>query len=114
MIVLQWQDSIYSLGQTQTGTLNDLDIFLTNNNGSLLFGFNRNNFGGDPLEVLPFTVLQNTTANIMIIRAAGSTNVNLKYIVFRGELVIDEHNSGTSTIVGQANAAGANAVGAVL
>ena len=40
--------------------------------------------------------------------------MNFKYIVFRGELTIAEHNNGTSTLVGQANSAGAMAVGAVL
>jgi Subtilase family/MBG domain (YGX type)/Secretion system C-terminal sorting domain len=113
-IVMQWQDSIYSLGQTATGTSNDLDIYLTDNNGVTLFGFNRDNRGADPLEVLPFTVTGNTTTNILIVRAHGTTNVNFKYVVFRGELTINEYNSGTSTIVGQANAAGAIAVGAVL
>ena len=113
-IVLQWQDSIYSLGQTQTGTNNDLDIYLTYDNGTTLFGFNRNNMGGDPLEVMPFTVTANANTNIMIVRAAGSNNVNFKYVVFRGEISINEYQSGNSTIVGQANAAGAMAVGAVL
>ncbi|MEP7265559.1 MAG: S8 family serine peptidase, partial [Bacteroidota bacterium] len=113
-IVLQWSDSIYSLGQTQSGTLNDLDIYLTDNNGVTLFGFNRDNRGADPLEVLPFTVTDTTTTNLLIVRAHGNTNVNMKYVVFRGELTILEHNLGTSTIVGQANANGAIAVGAVL
>ena len=113
-VVLQWTDSIYSLGQTQTGTNNDLDIYLADSTGSKLFGFNRNNLGGDPLEVLPFTVTQNTTSNFMIVRASGNSNVNFKYVVFRGELNIAEHQQGNSTIVGQANAAGAMAVGAVL
>ena len=48
-IVMQWQDSIYSLGQTSTGTVNDFDIYLTNQYGTQYFGFNRNNLGGDPL-----------------------------------------------------------------
>ena len=113
-IVLQWQDSIYSLGQTSTGTTNDLDIFLTDDNGKTLFGFNRNNIGGDPLEVLPFTVTQNATTNVLIVRSSGLTNVRFKYVVFRGDLTIMEHPNGNSTIVGQANAAGAMAVGAVL
>ena len=112
-IVLQWQDSIYSMGQTQTGTLNDLDIYLTDATGSTLFGFNKNNLGGDPYEVLPFTVTANSEANIMIIRAAGNTALNFKYIIFRGDATISEHISGQSTIVGQANSAGAITVGAV-
>ncbi len=112
-IVLQWQDSIYSIGQTTTGTMNDLDIYLTDTAGRTLFGFNRNNLGGDPIEVLPFTVTANTNTNLMIVRAAGSSNLAFKYVVFRGNLTINNFKSGSSTIVGQANAAGAMAVGAV-
>ena len=113
-VVLQWQDSIYSLGQTQTGTVNDLDIYLTDNKGATLFGFNRNNIGGDPIEVLPFTVTQTTQTNIIIVRSGGTGAVNFKYVFFRGNGVVSKYNSGNSTIVGQANAAGAMAVGAVL
>lgn len=114
MVVLQWEDGFYSIDQMQTGTQNDLDIYLTNNDGNTLFGFNRNNLGGDPMEVLPFTVTQNTTTNILITRAAGTgNNVHFKYIFFRGSPVINEFVSGTSTIVGQANALGAITLGAV-
>ena len=88
----------------------------TTDAGATLFGFNRNNLGIDPVEVLPFTVLEESTTNIMIIRAAGLTNVKFKLIVFRGDkLVFNEYNpNGSSTIVGQANAKGAMTVGAVL
>lgn len=113
-LVLQWEDLIYSLGQTNVGSQNDLDIFLTDNNGTTLFGFNRNNINGDPIEVLPFTVTQNTTTNIVIVRASGTQAVRFKYIFFRGGNIVSEHTTGNSTIVGQANAAGAMAVGAVL
>ncbi|MBL0095098.1 MAG: hypothetical protein IPP46_00450 [Bacteroidetes bacterium] len=112
-IVLQWEDAFYSLGQ-QPGALNDFDIYLVNNSGAILFGFNRNNHWKDPFEVLPFTVSGNTQANIMITRKSGTGNVKIKYIVFRGDATINEHNQGTSTIVGQANATGAISVGAVL
>lgn len=113
-IVLQWQDSIYSIGQTSTGTNNDLDIYLTDDFGNTLFGFNRDNLQKDPIEILPFTVTQNTQTNILIVRAAGVQNVPFKYIVFRGDITINEYNTGSSTIAGQANAEGAIAVGAVL
>lgn len=113
-IVLQWDDDIYSLDPSTLGAKNDFDIYLTDNSGNILFGFNRNNLGGDPIEVMPFTVTSSSQSNIMIIRAAGSGIVDLKYIVFRGEPVINEYNAGTSTIVGQANSAGAMTVGAVL
>ncbi len=111
-LVLQWEDNIYSQGQL-TGTVNDLDIYVINSNGSAL-GFNRNNLGGDPLEVLFFTVTQDSEADILVVRAAGSTPLQFKFIAFRGDLVFQEHISGQSTIVGQANAAGAISVGAVL
>ena len=114
-IVLQWQDSIYSLGQTGTGTANDFDIYLTNELGTEYFGFNRNNLGGDPFEVLPFTVpgTEAVEANIMIVRAAGTQAADIKFMAFRGELDFLENPSGPSTIVGQANAESAITLGAV-
>ncbi|MEP7264452.1 MAG: LamG-like jellyroll fold domain-containing protein, partial [Bacteroidota bacterium] len=112
-IVLQWEDSIYSMGQ-YPGTRNDLDIYLVDNGGNKLFGFNRKNNWGDPIEVLPFTVKGNADASIMVVRTWGNDTLDFKYVVFRGEMTIDEFNQGNSTIVGQANATGAIAVGAVL
>lgn len=112
-IVLQWMDDIYSLGQTAAGgTKNDLDIYLTPD-GKSLFGFNRDNTNGDPIEILPFTVSSTVTTNIMIANnTTGSNPARFKYIVFQGDIVINEFNTGTSTITGQANALGAIAVGA--
>lgn len=111
LIVLQWDD-----GSDFGSTTTDLDIYLTNNNGNTLFGFNRVNTGGDPIEVLPFSVGEGgAQANLIILKSAGAENVRFKYIVFRGQLTMDEYaNVGNSTIVGQANAEGAIAVGAVL
>ncbi len=111
-IVLQWVDNIYSVGTSNAGTQTDLDIYLTDNLGATLFGFNRNNIGTDPIEVLPFTVTANTTANIVIAKASG-LDVHFKYIVFRGNLTFANY-AGSSTLVGQANSDGAIAVGAVL
>ena len=116
LIVLQWEDEFYSIDQLPVGTANDLDIYLTYDNGITLFGFNRNNIGGDPFEVLPFTVTQNTSTNILITRETGTgSNVHFKYVVFSGSPTINEFNTGNySTIVGQANALGAVTTGAVL
>lgn len=113
LMVLQWQDSIYSIGQTSTGTNNDLDFYLTDDAGNTLFGFNRNNLGGDPLEIMPFTVKQTTQSNILVVRAAGSDAVPFKLVIFRGGLTFNEHSAGTSTIIGHPNSEGAIAVGAV-
>ena len=111
-IVLQWVDDIYSL--SGSGTTNDLDIYLADDAGNPLVGFNRNNLGGDPIEVLPFTVISNTVANIMIINnsANPSPNLRFKYVVFRGDLKINEYSSESSTIVGHSKSSDAFTVGA--
>lgn len=113
-IVLQWEDNIYSLAETP-GALNDLDIYLVDNAGNILFGFNRVNIGRDPIEVLPFTVngTADRAANIIIAGAPGTTtNLKFKYVVFRGRLTFNDY-PGASTLVGQANAVNAIAVGAI-
>jgi subtilisin family serine protease len=116
MIVLQWQDPFFSMGTG--GAANDFDIYLTNDGGLTRFGFNRNNLNGDPYEVLTFTIREQTTTDLMIVRAAGTGNPDVQYVVFRGDnLVFNQFNNGGNgypTIVGQANAAGAMTVGAVL
>jgi len=114
-LVLQWDDGTDPLFQAVTDT--DLDIFLTNNDGSSKLGFNRINIGGAPVEVVPFTVTEdNVSANILINRASGpDRQVAIKYVVFRGclDFHIQEYGQGSSTIVGHPNAAGTIAVGAV-
>jgi len=118
LLALQWEDDFYSIDSLPIGTDNDLDIYLTYDNGITLFGCNRNNIGGDPIEILPFTVTLNTTTNILVTRETGTgTNVHFKYVVFKipeGGFVINEFNQGNSTIVGQANSTGAITTGAVL
>jgi hypothetical protein len=114
-VVLQWVDEFYTMGSSSTGAQNDLDIYLTDDTGNVLFGFNRNNIGGDPIEVLPFTVVGgNALANLIITRAAGTQSPLMKYVIFRGDMLIAEYNTNSGTIIGQANAAGAMTVGAVL
>ena len=112
-IVLQWVDNIYSSGQIQ-GTNYDLDMFWTSNtDGTGLKGFNRDNRFGDPLEILPFTISTITDASFLIINnTPGGNPARIKYIIYRGDVKILEYNEGTSTLVGQANADGAIAVGA--
>ena len=123
VFVLQWLDGIYSTGEN--GTQFDLDLYLTpNTNGSGLIGFNRDNTLGDPVEFIPVQIVGNSpgdttskTYNVLIINntITGSPS-RVKYIVFKRDAAANlqfmEHIEGTSTIVGQANAAGAIAVGA--
>jgi len=110
-VVFQWDD-----GTPGNMTNSDFDIYLSNDDGTTLFGFNRVNTGGAPVEVLPFNVAGGTAqTNFLIVRESGSGPANLKYIIFRGNVTINEYDTpGASTIMGQANAESAITVGAVL
>ena len=116
IIVLQWDDDYQSLGGIgNLGAQNDLDISLIDDAGNTLVSLKTNNLGGDPIEIMPVKVTgDNILANLMIERVAGNEDVDFKYIVFVGGLYFDIPNSlnGAPTIVGQANASGAYAVGA--
>jgi len=116
--VFQWADDIYSIGETG-GTQFNLDIFLTKNtDGTGLIGFNRDNLLGDPIEFIPITITGSSPTdssdyNILIVNNTLTGNPSrIKYVVFRGGVRFMEYNEGTSTIVGQANATGAIAIGA--
>jgi hypothetical protein len=75
IIVLQWVDDNYSIGQA--GTKNDLDIFTTpNTNGTLLSGSNRINIGGDAIEIMTFTITSPTTTNILIVNKTPEVNLH--------------------------------------
>ena len=114
-IVFQWVDDIYSVGETG-GTKNDMDIYLTpGTDGTALFGFNRDNTDGDPIEFIPFTIpgTDSVEENIFIVNNTTTGNPSrIKYVVFRGGVRVMEYNEGISTLVGQANADSAIAVGA--
>lgn len=119
MIALQWDDPLYSI--EQLGSLYDLDIYLKDYKGAPLFGFNRNNENGDPIEILSFTVSEETTIELVIARECAActdiekTGIKFKYVVFRGELDPNDPNGiGSSTVTGHANSEGAMTVGAVL
>ena len=116
-IVLQWLDSIYSLGETASnGTRNDLDIYLTpNTDGTALFGFNRNNLNGDPIEFLPFIYSGPASTHLLVVNNtpndAGNPPPRFKIVVFQGDITFNNY-SGGSTIIGQSNADSAITVGA--
>jgi Subtilase family/MBG domain (YGX type)/Secretion system C-terminal sorting domain len=116
-IVLQWLDSIYSLGETASnGTKNDLDIYLTpNTDGTALFGFNRNNLNGDPIEFLPFIYSGPASTHMLVVNNTVNDGSNppprFKIVVFQGDVTFNGY-SGGSTIIGQSNADSAITVGA--
>lgn len=115
-IVLQWLDSIHSTGQG--GTKYDLDIYLTpKTDGTALFGFNRDNTDGDPIEFIPFMVDSITKTNILVVnKTVGKGQPSrVKIVVFRGDIIFNEHMTpgvDSSTVTGQSNAAGAITIGA--
>ncbi|HWJ26209.1 MAG TPA: S8 family serine peptidase [Flavisolibacter sp.] len=111
-MVLQWDENVYSVGGN-SGASSDLDAYALDNLGNLI-GFNRVNIQGDPTEVLTFIATRNTTVKIFIVNAntGVTSNIHFKFVFFRGDLKINNHIQGTSTIVGQANAPEAITVGA--
>ena len=124
VFVLQWFDGTHSIGEN--GSLYDLDFYITPfTNGTGLIGFNRDNSIGDPIEFIPIRIVGNsdtdTTSkeyNVLIINNTATGNpTRVKYIVFKRDAAANlqfmEYIEGTSTCVGQANALGAIAVGAV-
>jgi hypothetical protein len=118
MIALQWDDPLYSIDQI--GSKYDLDIYIKDF-GTPLFGFNRNNINGDPIEILSFTISEESTIELVIARECESCDdldsnkeIKFKYVVFRGEVDPTDLRINASTIVGHANAEGAMTIGAVL
>ena len=106
-VVLQWED--------QSPATQDLDIFLSTADGKNLMGFNRKNMGGEPVEILPFTISADQTTTNFMITSSSADPIRFKYVVFRGfnGFAQLEYQGESSTIVGQSNARGAMTVGAV-
>jgi hypothetical protein len=116
VIVLQWDDAVYS--ETGSGTTVDLDMALALDDGTNIVSLNKDNLGLDPVEVCPFIVsgTEPQSFNIKLINASGSEQVQYKLIVYGGlDFTFNETDAGTysSTITGHANAPGAISVGAV-
>lgn len=97
LIALQWKEDIASQGDPD-GALNDLDIFIVDDQGRLLVGNNRINVKGDPTEIIVFRSTGTGEANIMITRAEGTANVPFRYIAFR-TVADDETNPNGLQIV---------------
>lgn len=113
MIVLQWKEDAASQ-YNETGALNDLDIYIVDDNGNLLVGSNRVNTAGDPTEVIVFRATGTGEANIMITSANGATSVPFRYIAFESKgLTFTEYHSGSPTVSGHAMTENSVAVGAI-
>lgn len=129
LIVLQWDDEFFSLSSTTESleSSSNLDIWIVDDSGNLLYSGNRDNNGEDPIEVLAFQVTQPLSANILLSGSSSTGPVvqglEWKYIVYRGAArttngaasglgYIDPIGNLQSTVTGHANAKEAITVGA--
>ena len=120
LITLQWKEELASQ-DNQEGALEDLDIYIVDDEGRLLVGSNRVNVLGDPTEVIGFRATGTGEANIMI-TSTGPTNVPFRYIAFRtaaedgtpdGLKISEYFGDGAPTTSGLAMNPGSVTVGAV-
>jgi hypothetical protein len=113
-IVLQWDSPFASVCTGCPGSSNDVDIYLLNSAGSLIyFGSVIDNIDGDAVEV--FTITNSgapRTVNLMIVKFSGPDPGFLKYVNFGPTMGSLEYATNSSTIYGHANANGAEAVAA--
>jgi hypothetical protein len=112
----QWDQPFFAVSGAP-GSASDLDIYLVDEPPTtVLVSSAGRNVGGDPLEILNFTNPgPATTFNIVIekyLPAGGSDPDLIKYVDFRGVIIVNEYATDSSTVVGHANADGAVAVGA--
>jgi hypothetical protein len=115
MIVLQW-DEDFSSQLNSTGAIDDLDIYLVDNQGRLVVGNNRVNEAGDPTEFIVFQATGEGDTNIMITSANGPPppGLSFRYIAFRSAgLDFIEYAGGAPTVSGHAMTNEAITVGAV-
>ncbi|MEM9806008.1 MAG: S8 family serine peptidase [Cyanobacteria bacterium P01_D01_bin.56] len=108
----QWASPYFSASGIR-GATSDLDIFLLNGADQIVAASFDNNINGDPVEILGFTNVNpfETEYRLVIGKFAGDAPTLIKYVGF-GDVSIDEFDTNSSTLFGQANAAGAQAVGA--
>jgi len=119
VVVTQWDQDFASLGQG-SGALSDINFWITDDDGNLLYEANRDNTFEDPVEFNAFRVTRPTSANIIYSGKNVPQGLRFKTIFFLVPVVdgvddffFNEHSSLVqSTIIGHANVGAANTVGA--
>ncbi|MEM7126703.1 MAG: S8 family serine peptidase [Chloroflexota bacterium] len=110
-ISFQWDQPFASVSGSP-GSTSDIDIGILDTSGNVVAASFDGNIGGDPVEIVIFSNgTTNTAFDIIISKYSGSDPGLMKYIDF-GTMTINEFDTDSSTIVGHANASGAEAVGA--
>ena len=113
--VLQWSSPGASAGGS--GATADLDLFLTNQNGSTVYGTaESDNINGDPVEVMHITGGAGQTYYLRVGQFSGAAPSEIKLMALgNGANVFftsPASNTNTGNFYGHAAAQGANAVGA--
>lgn len=113
VVVMQWADPFFSVSGAP-GAATDLDICFASGPSldNLLGCALSDNRGGDPVELGGFADIAPQEAYIAVLRAAGPAPERIKYVWFGNGLRSVEFATDSPTTYGQANAAGAMAVGA--
>lgn len=91
-LTFQWDDQWKSLVPAGSGATNDFDMYLLNSTGTaILASAAASNMGGDPVELLGYTnsTGADLTANILIMRYAGTGTPRIKYVNFDAGTTID-------------------------
>ncbi len=112
---LQWDQPFASVTGNE-GASTDLDIYLLNSSNQVVAASLDHNIGNDAVEILQFTNTTGSSQNysLLIVNFSGPDPNRLKYIEFANGgtgMTNVEFDTGSSTIFGHANAAGAAAVG---
>ena len=116
ILTLQWDSPFFSVSGPP-GSRNDLDLYILDAPATrVLAGTTFNNLGGDAVELV-VAMNSGPTAidvNLMILNHSGPNPGLIKYVYFFSGTapIIREFATGSGTIYGHANAAGAEAVGA--
>ncbi|HEV8291249.1 MAG TPA: S8 family serine peptidase, partial [Tepidisphaeraceae bacterium] len=113
-LVFQWDQPFFSVSGGQ-GSRSDMDVFVLDaDTNRIIAGGTDNNVGGDAVEVVqfinPFSGTHNF--NLLIVRAAGTTPTQIKYVFFANANFSEFSQPQASSIYGHTNAAGADSVAA--
>jgi len=113
-IVLQWDQPFFSVSGAP-GSASDLDIVLyPAGGGAALAGGVNNNIGGDAWEALTYTNPAGTPASVDLgIDLVSGPAPGVMTYLYLDPMTVNEYATQSPTIVGHANTAGAQAVGAV-
>jgi len=117
IVSFQW-DSPFASVSPGNGSPNDLDIYLTDPSGGIIWaeGISDNIGSGEAVEVMQFTNSSllglGTSFNLMLAHFDGPVAGKLKYVYY-GSLGVDEYATNSGTSFGHNNATGAMGVGAV-